>query len=268
MSMRRMPSRVSYELTHTEKTEDGQDVLYIFNKGDNGFIVASADDRMTALLGYSDEGAFDLATAPPEMRWWLGEYAKEANYLFTHEEEYNSNENIATRSGETGSERVNIEPLIKTQWGQGAPYNLDCPIDKDGNRCVTGCGATAMAQVVNYYRFPDHGIGEHSYTWTAEDWPNHSDVLGSSFNFEASKFDYDNMLTSYDNNATVEQQEAVAKLMHACGVSVNMKYTAKESGAMTCLIPYSLKRFFGYKDGRTLDRDYYTSEQWVDIVYL
>lgn len=265
MSMRRMPSKVSYELTYTEKTDDGLEVLYIFNKGDNGFIVTSADDRMTALLGYSDEGAFDLQTAPPAMRWWLGEYAKEANYLFIHEDEYNSNEYKATRSGTNDSEHTNIPVLLKTEWNQHDPYNLLCPIDDEGKRCMTGCVATAMAQIINYHQYPQKGTGYHTYEWNQNIYKG---KLGGSFNYEETVFDYSKMLDIYKEDATEEEKIAVAQLMYACGVSVHMQYNPSESGAYDSLIAYALRTFFNYSDRiRYLMRNYFSTEEWEAIIY-
>lgn len=77
-TIRRMPGNARFTLAHTEKT-DGENFLYVFNKGDNGFIITSANDRMPAVLGYSDKGAFNPEKASPEFKWWLSQYAAEAN---------------------------------------------------------------------------------------------------------------------------------------------------------------------------------------------
>ena len=64
----------------------------------------------------------------------------------------------------TGTAKV-VEPMMKTKWDQGRPYNLLCPDynspgqDKDEFRTVTGCVATAMAQIMNYHRYPLRGTG-------------------------------------------------------------------------------------------------------------
>ncbi|MDE6795514.1 MAG: C10 family peptidase, partial [Muribaculaceae bacterium] len=249
----RMPGKSSYELTFTGQS-DGEKALYVFNKGETGFIVVSADDRMPALLGYSDNGAFDLATAPPGLKWWLGQYTKEAVYFLKNEDKY-----TATRSfGSTRTSRTAIAPLVKTQWNQRAPYNDECP-DLNGNRCVTGCVATAMAQVMKYHNYPTNGIGEHSYTYKGTTY---------SFNYGGTTFDWTNMLNSYDDNATQAQNEAVAMLMYACGVGVNMGYGVGESGASDIYVAYALKQFFNYDKGvQYVERDYYADEEWEEMIY-
>lgn len=248
-----MPGNASYELTYTGQSA-GTPALYVFNKGTKGFIITSADDRMPALLGYSDNGSFDLNNASPELKWWLSQYVDEAAYFFKNEGKF-------TLSSRASTEREDILPLIKTKWNQGQPYNLDCPEDK-GGRSVTGCVATAMAQIIKYHRFPVTGTGEHSYSWNG---------TTLSFDYGAAVFDYGNMLDEYDpyeDTATETQKRAVAQLMYACGVGVNMKYSSGESGAGDYGIPYALKNLFNYDNGvRYVKRSYYTTQEWEDMVY-
>ena len=54
-----------------------------------------------------------------------------------------------------------VEPLLKDAWSQYAPYNNMCPLDAQGQRCVVGCVATAMTQVMHYWEWPRRGTGTH-----------------------------------------------------------------------------------------------------------
>lgn len=247
---KQLPGKASLVLTHTESSK-GEDVLFIFNRGDNGFIIASADDRMPAVLGYSDNGIFDLDSASPELKWWLEQYAEEAAYCF-------QNTTLQQSLAAPRAERAPIAEMLETRWDQNLPYNLDCPQD-NGGRCVTGCVATAMAQVMKYHNYPVTGEGTHTYYWNGT-------TLG--FDYGTANFDYDNMLPVYDGSADYVQQKAVAQLMYACGVSVNMNYTSDQSGASDLYVPYALKEFFNYDAGvRYLKREYYNTNDWEDIVY-
>ncbi len=53
---------------------------------------------------------------------------------------------------------VNYGPLLSSSWGQRGGYNDLAPLlncsDDAGGRAVTGCVATAIAQVMNYYESP------------------------------------------------------------------------------------------------------------------
>lgn len=170
-----------------------------------------------------------------------------------------SSEATATRSVSA------IEPLIETKWAQGSPYNNLCPKRKDltdGTKCVTGCVATAMAQVMNYHKYPATGNGYISYetNWSKSLSANLADIT----------FDWGNMSDTYDDNSSDAQKEAVANLMKACGYSVYMDYNAKDengkysgsSGATSVDIPYALINNFGYNKNITYkDAAYYSSEE-------
>lgn len=248
---KRVVGNTTFELAHTEKLNN-QDYLFVFNRNNDGFIIASADDRMPALLGYSDNGAFDMATASPELKWWLGQYAVQAS------QSLNSIVSPLADEGSADSSREEIPVLIKTKWNQGAPFNNACPED-DGGKCVTGCVATAMAQVIKYHGYPSQGKGSHTYDWN-------DGTL--SYDYENAVFDFSNMLDEYGSDATEVERAAVANLMHACGVGVNMSYTSKESGAQDLNVAYALQEFFNYSsDIRYLDRELFSDNDWEDIVY-
>ncbi|MDE5870530.1 MAG: C10 family peptidase, partial [Muribaculaceae bacterium] len=250
----RISGNAPYRLAYTE-TAANQPRLYVFNKGNEGFVIASADDSFPALLGYSDNGAFNPSDASPELKWWLSQYAGEAAWYLQHPTDVRTS---GTRKKTSGVSRADIPQLLATKWNQGAPYNLDCP-EVGGERSVTGCVATAMAQVIKYHGYPTLGSGKHNYSWNG---------TNLEFNYGATTFDYANMLDEYGDNATPEQQKAVASLMYACGVGVNMSYSPSESGAGDMYIPYALKTYFNYDAGtRLLKRDYFSKEEWEDLVY-
>lgn len=250
----RVSGNAPYHLVYTQ-TDDNQPRLYVFNRGNDGFVVTSADDRFPALLGYSDSGAFDPYNASPELMWWLSQYAGEQSFCLASPVAACTEEAAATTSR---APRAEIPQLLTTTWNQDKPYNLDCPTIGQ-NRCVTGCVATAMAQVVKYHAYPAQGQGQHSYEWNGQT---------LSFDYANTSFEYDLMLDNYGPSATAEQQKAVASLMYACGVGVNMSYTTNESGAADMYIPYALKDYFNYDKGiRLLKRNYFTDDEWEDLVY-
>lgn len=251
-SLKKLPGNTDLKLCYTEQSE-GVKSLYVFNSSKSGFVVTSADDRLPALLGYSYSGNFNYENASPELKWWLGQYAKEAKFYFENENDF--------AQSTSQSQRINggvIPNLISTTWDQGSPYNNDCPADSRG-RCVTGCVATAMAQVVNYYKYPVNGTGSYSYNWNGT-------ILG--FDYSSANFDWSNMLDNYTGHETPEQQAAVAKLMYACGVAVNMEYSSNESGASDIYVASSLRKYFNYDNGvRFLKRDFFTNQEWEELIY-
>lgn len=252
----RMPGNASYRLAHIESAAS-EPRLYVFNNGDEGFVIASADDVLPPLLGYSDNGAFNLSDASPELKWWLSQYADEAAWYLQNSDGVQSS-SVGKGGVPSRAPRADISELLTSKWNQDSPFNLDCP-EVGGIKCVTGCVATAMAQVIRYHGYPAQGSGHHSYSWNGRT---------LDFNYGATTFDYADMLDWYDETATPIQQQAVASLMYACGVGVNMSYSADESGAGDMYIPYALKTFFNYDAStRLLKRNCFSTEEWEDLVY-
>lgn len=225
---------------------------YVFDTR-SGYMVVSADDVAAPLLGYADEGSFDAANIPDNLRYWLESYASEIAWARDNGVE-------PARSRASRADRAPIAPLVKTQWNQGSPYNNYCPI-YNGSRSVTGCVATAMAQVMKYYNYPAKGTGSHSYTTKTL-------KISQSMDFSSTSFRWTSMADSYGSFSSTSQKNAVATLMHACGVSVDMDYTPNESGVPSMNVASALANYFGYDKGvRYLMRDYYGMAEWEELVY-
>lgn len=225
---------------------------YVFDTR-SGYMVVSADDVAAPLLGYADEGSFDAANIPDNLRYWLESYASEIAWARDNGVE-------PARSRASRADRAPIAPLVKTQWNQGSPYNNYCPI-YNGSRSVTGCVATAMTQVMKYYNYPAKGTGSHSYTTKTL-------KISQSMDFSSTSFRWTSMADSYGSFSSTSQKNAVATLMHACGVSVDMDYTPNESGAPSMNVASALANYFGYDKGvRYLMRDYYGMAEWEELVY-
>ena len=124
---------------------------YVFNVGDdNGFVIASGDDNSEQVLGYSTTGHIDPEAMPDNMKYYLDELVKEAASV-------ESNVTSGARKiKRLVPAKIAIAPLITTHWDQDSPFNNMAPyvINNNGDtlRCVTGCLATAMAQVMTFYK--------------------------------------------------------------------------------------------------------------------
>lgn len=226
--------------------------LYVFTSG-QGFVVLPAEDSAPALLAYSDSDSFDPENNPG-LSYWLGYYNNELEYL----------KSKGASAGQTRSaarvSRPEIAPLTKTEWNQEAPYNEMCP-KVDGRETVTGCVATAMAQILKFHNYPEHGKGTHSYFWR----PGEEEL---SFDYENTRFQWDLMTDRYDSKSTAESRHAVAELMLACGVSVDMHYEPGESGAATMLMGESLIDIFDYSPALWMpNRVFYGYNEWEDMIY-
>lgn len=208
----------------------GYSEFYIFNNEDGkGFVIIAADDRVTPILGYSYENNFAAENLPPNLKGWLDGYAEQiqaaVEMRVTATEEIRA-EWECLRQGKNlpiKSETA-VSPLITTYWDQGYPYNYYCPYNNlTGEYTATGCVATAMAQIMRYWRYPTHGYGSHSYS----DW-----FYGQiSANFGNTTYQWSSMPTQLTSSSSQSQINAVATLMFQCGVSIEMDYGIDGSSA-------------------------------------
>ena len=256
------------------------DQYYIIQEDDEdgGWVLMAADDAIQPILGYSDTGTFDTsAEMPDNLKYWLGMYnrqIKRAIELGVTASDEVAAEWTSLRSGvrKAKAATVVVGPLLTTTWNQGSPYNNLCPTYSGSSRSATGCVATAMSQVMNYWEWPNTGQGSKTYT----------SQITHSINFANTTFDWANMKDSYGGSYTTAQATAVATLMYNVGVSVEMSY-GSSSGAMTIPWPSSstsyacaknaLWNYFKYdadslkayyRDGSS----YYGYSSWTDANWI
>ena len=248
-------SLLSSQIT-TDRELHGKEAYYVFSvSGEKGFVIVSGDKRMPMVLAYSEENDFDTNNIPPNVRYWLDCYAESLKGLDTSSD-------IA--HDETLSERAEgVAPLLGgNTWGQDTPYNKLCPSVR-GEKCVTGCVATAMAQVMKFHGFPDNGRGSVRYRTQSNGISLQNDLATVSFKWE-------NMLDNYEGNYSSLQADAVAELMYACGTSVKMDYCTSSqggSGALQAdLIPAFIENFGYDSDASFMARSYCTNEDWHRIL--
>jgi hypothetical protein len=252
--------------------------FHVFNcENEDGFIIIAADDRVIPILGYADEGSFDPNNVPPNMQKWLEGYKTEIRYAIdnnltaTQEIQDAWIDCLNPSSQKTSKSTEAVAPLISTKWDQSPYYNQLCPYDNNmGERAVTGCVATAMAQVMNYWKCPANGTGFHSY--------NHNKYGTISVNFGSTTYDWTNMPNQLTFSSSTAQKNAVATLMYHCGVSVDMNYNVSANGGSSAYVisarspiqhcsEYALKTYFGYANTlRGIQKDNYTQTQWINLL--
>lgn len=225
--------------------------LYIFSNTEGEKVILSASDKTPVLLGYFD-GDQMSDTMPMVVKKWLQEYSNQIEFL-----ESNGNNDTFSLKSTTGSQPIN--KLLTTKWDQYFPYNAHCP-EVNGKNCLTGCVATAFAQVMNYHKWPKNGKGEKTYY----DWKNNNTL---SINFSEIEFDWDNLIDIYDVNSPEESINAVAELMKSTGYSVGTAYGLSSSTSAIFSIPYAAENYFSYSDKILyLTRDYFPAAKWEEII--
>ncbi len=225
---------------------------YIFN-AEKGYVIVSGNDNTPNILGYSVEGNFKSDSIPESLQALLDLYESQINYI----EKYN-----IVLANNNSSIREPIMPLLTCKWGQTEPYNQKCPTYK-GVHCVTGCLATALSQVMYYYKWPKK---------TNQEIPGYSLSINGTNTYipsipSGTTFDWDNMLPSYDIvNADSISIDAVATLMAIVGTALKMNYNTGTSSALFKYYDEIPKKYFGYHENQKL---IYRSdvENWEETIY-
>ena len=230
------------------------DYYYVFNvDGGQGFVIVSADDRTSDILGYCPDGSFVADEVPSNMAAWLQGYADQIKYV-----QENNIQTVISRSYQGG--KAAIAPLLKTKWAQNAPYNNDLPVYK-GLRCITGCTATALAQVMYYYQYPT-GLTTEIPGYTTS---THQIKVNR---LPATSFNWSQMALSYNGYTPSTQNAAVAHLMEYCSKAILSDLDPNGTGSYSYLQREALINYFGYDKGLKLkDRNTMSSTEWSQLLY-
>lgn len=218
-----------------------------------GFAIVTSDDLAPAVIAVSDHPYSEGRN--PHLAWYLHMVDDMVSIART------TGVPLTTTLPDTDKYPSSVGPLLTTTWDQDDPYNRMLPY-KGYSRVITGCVATAMAQVLNYFKTPAHGEGSFF---------NASAGTYMEVDFSESYYDWAHMRDHYDyGQFTDEEANAVALLMRDCGVAANMEYgTSAEggSGAYSQDAAEGLRKYFGFAEAQCLERDYYSEAEWMDIVY-
>ena len=214
----------------------GGEVNLLDNRGnlcvygnDKGFVIMNRQGESKAVIGYSHT-KYDKNCLPDGLKWWMS---------------------VAERSIQRQSSFTVPAPNR---------VNYYCP-KEGGDYCLTGCVATALSQVMYYYKYPKQAQGEGSYTLNKKEYTNKITTT----------YDWDNMKDSYgstDGQFSAPVQ-AVAALMRDCGYATDMNYSAESSGAGDYSMALALRYNFKYDSLaiKYFDRSHYSDEEWKGVVY-
>lgn len=247
-----------------------QQSYYVFpNANSKGFTIVSGDDRLPEIVGYSSQGSYDENNLPEGFVSFMKAYQNLYNMVNLGDAEALKNlaEIKAWRSKKNASAETSsaVAPLLgNIEWDQTSPYNNMCPKYDSVHVAATGCVATAMAQVMAYYKYPKQlkaDIPGYVNRW------NGIPMEIPTITREEGIYDWDNMLPKYNKeaNATQQQKDAVAKLMYHCGAAVKMSYGPESAAAVSAT---KLAKYFGYDADLMMDlnRATFTLDKWMQII--
>ena len=222
---------------------------YVFN-ANRGYVIVSGDDRTPAVLGYSDKGTFDAQDIPEPMQYLLEGYAAQIEAL-----------DQGAKAAPMVTAGAAISPLVPSVWSQNAPYYVLTPFIS-GKHAPVGCVATAMAQVMYYWKWP----ARPTTTIPAYTTSTNSIYMPA---LEPVDFGWDVMQDTYlSSDSTSAAGLAAATLSLYCGQALEMNYKSSGSGANTTRLPWVMSTYFDYKaSAHCLNRMNYTTQEWADAIY-
>lgn len=182
------------------------------------FVMVSGDERMSPILAYSNEHGFDFDNMAPQTKSFIQAYVAQAEAL-----QSGAPRKLYLNPAPTTITPQKVDQILQTTWAQRAPYNNRCPLI-GSQRTITGCVATAIGQLMNYYQYPKVGIGSISYTTETEN-------LSVYVDLSTVYFSWGDMLNNYSNGYSDKQAKAVSDLLFAIGASVHMNYGLSASGS-------------------------------------
>ena len=259
MRAEEQPTSIVY--THP-MPQSGRPAFYVVNVG-GSFVIVSADDVAHQVLGYNLGKNWPVSgQLPPQVKGFFDDLAAqmeaaiEANPNHASDAEW-SQPQSAPRRRMMSEMPDSVGPLLTTTWDQGQYYNALCPEDQNSpydGHCPAGCVATAMAQIINYWGYPIHGRGIHSYD---------TNYGSLTVNYDSAHYDFAHMPVQLTNTSTPQEIQAVATLMRDCGVAANMGYGSGSSTAFDVDARAGLINFFRYSSNLNFaEKAFFTESEW------
>lgn len=268
-----------FVLKHTELDENGDAVFYQFAIGEQGFILISANDAVDPVLAYSVTNNFDKN---------LPIYAVSAY----REEIIAAKNTVSQKALRAWNELLNyqpardvvgqfisdeVKPFVTSKWNQGEYFNYLCPAQEDAwqhqhelncdNHVPAGCVATAMTQVMYYYRYPEYGVGGVGYQPTHYEYDDENNPTDTFvYPWQIQSFNTLHEFDAMPSNVNFYTGE-VAKIMWHAGMSVLMDYGPSGSGAQSADAITALKDNWGYnRTAQFYSRNDYSNTKWADTL--
>ncbi len=241
------------KLQGESKESKGEAPYFIFNNSKGGFVIVSNNEKSSPIVAYSYEGTFKLEGMPENILHWLSALD------MTLQPKNTPSDVKDVVINDSPTPVVQMETAL---WDQHAPFNEKCPI-VNGERCVTGCVATATAIIMRYHKWPEAGTG------ALPDYRGMNDILypGHELGY---KYDWDNMPLTDGTGFSDKEREAVSTLMWDCGVLAHAYYGAEDNPYSTGAHVedvYALLTYMDYDKSAHLDRrTWYSLEEWNQMI--
>lgn len=221
---------------------------YLFGTTDGAFALVAANDHLPSLIAYGTKATGNM---PPALEAYLHTIAQ-----------YDAKPSALSYSS---VREEPVAPLLPFVRHQEAPYNALCPyyLQEDSTmsteRCVVGCVATAMEEVISYYR-RNITLRDTLHGWSTPHYTLPDVHPGESIDCRLIANNYDT------DHYTPEQADAVARLSYYCGMAVKMNWGLRESGANIRNMVKPLRQVFGFAYAQHLDSYQYAPTDWLRLL--
>ena len=257
------------KLAHAEASKVSGNAYYVFNVDGGGWVIIAGEDRANTVLAYGKNGAIDMTKLPVGMKDYLNMYKKQIEFMQDYKGEV-----VPVKAPRRIAP---VEPLVKSDWAQGNPFNLQCP-EYNGELSIVGCAGLAMAQILNYWEYPKSTKGLYGY---------YNEYSHSYLpSLPATTFDYDLILDHYSMwrndtlfilNTTQEQKDEVSKLCRYASQSCQMNFDPDGSGSTVTKQKHGFVDLGFSEDAKILGIEAwptretwnttdYTHEEWVELI--
>lgn len=259
----------SIKQVHAASMRSATPNYYIFEPSEGkGYVLVAANKASEPVLGYSLNGRFPASQMPPGMKYLLEIYDEQLNYLKV--KRVTSTQTIQAKwenRNTPQAKNLSVAPLLSTTWDQGWPYNLECPTNTMGGRAVTGCVATAMAQLMNYWNFPTQANPDFNVCHTdSNPFDETSDVMGSWCRNLGGGYNWSLMQDNYVGNSNALQQAEIGNLMSDCGIAAKMDYGTSVSNALANDAATAMDNWFGYSNCPLFLKSDYSDSDWIALL--
>lgn len=250
-----------YNVVETKALDSGytDNYIYVVNLKPSGFVLISADNAAIPIIGYSTQNTWNQSQLPVQLNGMLIGWNDQMHAIVTQKMSADDSINQLWNHYNVNSGRFTansnfraVSPLIASTWGQGEYYNALCPEDSP-----VGCVATALSQIMRFWRYPAVGNGSNSYTSVT--YPEYGEQAAD---FGNTTYNWGGMPNSVNNT-----NNSVATLCYHAGVAVNMDYKPNASSAFSTDVPFALTNYFRYAESVSLkERSAYSEENWNTLM--
>lgn len=228
--------------------EEGQPLCYIANLKPAGFVIVSSDDCIEPVIAFSPNGSYHgesdsplttmlkkdmtgrLESIPHQDKAKGRKKSRKWHSLIKAATDVQAESLSSIQAVQAASvSEVWVDPFLLSEWNQGDVAGSPCYNYYTPNNYVTGCVATAMAQVMRYHSWPTTGIGVKGFSIK---------VNGASYTYytrggdgSGGAYNWSQMPYSPNSSITLAERQAIGALCYDAGVAANMSYTSGGSSA-------------------------------------